>query len=70
MFTADGENTLEHAEWLEIFQHSVHELHEQLASENRLEDFIGAKVGISIFRLTSVVLTFSTDHLYYDAKVY
>lgn len=44
MFTADGDDVLEHREWLKIFQESVEGVKRQLEAENRSDEFVGAKV--------------------------
>lgn len=48
MHATDGKGTISHREWLIIFDRVLKEVKEQLASEGRLNEFVGAKVTTSI----------------------
>jgi adenosine deaminase CECR1 len=51
MFTAEGEESLEHKDWLRIFQEAVEDVRQQLRAENREDAFVGAKVPTSLTSL-------------------
>ena len=45
MYGADGQENIPHREWLLMFDRVINEVKQEMTSQGRGDDFIGAKVG-------------------------
>lgn len=44
MVRADGENNLEHREWLQLFSQTIEDVRNEMKAQGRSDEFVGAKV--------------------------